>query len=220
MSEEKPKYVEELPGFDKIREFKVKYNDVFHLKNFYVMFHEYLIEEGFLDADQTQNPMLGHCFVEVLYLEKYIQKGLHRGGKEMWVWWRTIKMPEGKYSGYIRYRLDFDFHVVYMVDLEVMHMGKKMKINKGEMEVMIRPRVEVDYRGEWEKHWLLKHYQDFYLRRVLKQELEKRQKDIWREAYRFQGKIKNFLGMRTFIPIPEPFWMPNYGYENVGVNRQ
>ena len=202
-----PLYAREIPSF------KVKYKDVFHLKNLYVMIHEYLAEEGFLDEDQESSTLTGHKYTETLYMEKFIQKGVHLGGKEMWVYWRTFKMPETKYSGYMRYLLDFDFHVMYMKDMEIMHQGKKMKIQDGEIEFFIRPKIEVDYRGGWRKHWLLKHLLKIYNGRILHHEFEKREKELWREAYRFQGKIKNFLNLRTFIPVPEPFWSPIYGYE-------
>lgn len=198
-----------------VPEFRIKYKDVFHLKNLYVMIHEYLVEEGFLDKDQTASNDEGHRYAETLYMEKFIQKGIHAGGKEMWVWWRTIKQPETKYSGYYRYLLDFDFHVVYMRDEEIVHHGKKMKIQWGEIEFFIRPKIEADYKGEWERHWLLKHFHKLYYGRLIKYEFEKREKELWREAYRFQGKIKQFLNLRTFIPVPDPFWAPIYGYEYV-----
>ena len=196
-----------------IPQFRVKYKDVFHLKNLYVMMHEYLAEEGFLDKNQNAGTLTGHMYSEILYMEKFIQKGLHAGGKEMWVMWRTFKKPETKYSGYYRYKLDFDFHVVYMRDEEVMHHGKKMKINWGEIEFFIRPKIEADYRNQWEKHWLLKHLHKIYYQRILHHEFDKREKELWRKACRFQEKIKNFLNLRTFIPVPEPFWAPIYGYE-------
>lgn len=196
-----------------IPEFKVKYKDVFHLKNLYVMLHEYLLEEGFLSVGAEGYAAAVHSEIEKLYFEKFCQKGIHSGGKEMWIWWRTVKMPETKYSGYFRYLLDIDFHVVYARDQEIMHQGKKMNINWGEIEMFIRPKVEADYRNEWTNHWFLKHFKDLYNKRILSQEFEKREKELWRDAYRLQGKIKNFLNMRTFIPVPEPFHPPIYGYE-------
>ncbi len=198
-----------------IPEFRIKYKDVFHLKNLYVMIHEYLTEEGYLDKDQSQNNQEGHRYTETLYMEKFVQKGINLGGKEMWVWWRTVKAPETKYSGYYRYLLDFDFHVVYMKDEEIVHQGKKMKIQNGEIEFFIRPKIELDYKGEWANHWLLKHFHRLYYERLIKYEFEKREKELWREAYRFQAKIKQFLNLRTFIPVSDAFWQPIYGYENV-----
>jgi len=198
-----------------VPEFRIKYKDVFHLKNLYVMIHEYLAEEGFADKDQGTGNQEVHRYAETLYLEKFIQKGIHQGGKEMWVWWRTMKSPEGKYSGYYRYLLDMDFHVVYMKDEEIIHQGKKMKIQSGEIEIFIRAKIEADYLGKWENHWMLKHFHKLYYGRLIRYEFEKREKELWREAYRFQAKIKQFLNLRTFVPVSDPFWSPIYGYENV-----
>jgi len=195
-----------------IPSFKVKYKDVFHLKNMYVMLHEYLTEEGFFGPGQKPGSQEGHVDVETMYMEKFVQKGLHQGGKEMWIWWRTYKKPETKYSGFYRYRLDFDVHVVYLTDIEVIHLGKKMKINSGEIEFFIRPYIEYDYDNKWEKHWLLKHVLKTYASRVFQHEFYKREKELWREAYRFQAKIKKYLQLRTFIPTPEPFHPAIYGY--------
>ena len=197
-----------------IPEFRVKFRDIFHLKNLYVMMHEYLVEEGFLDEDQTQRTLEGHKYVEIFYMEKFMQPRVAmRHGREVWIWWRTIKQPETKYSGYFRYKLDFDIHVNYLRDIEVMHQGKKMRANWGEIEIFIRPAVEADYRGTWENHWFFRHFLKLYNTRILSQEFDKREKELWREAYRFQGRVKQFLNMRNFIPIPEPFWHPMYGYE-------
>jgi len=207
--------MDEFKPVIKIPEFRIKYKDVFHLKNLYVMMHEYLTEEGFLDTDQAQNNQDGHRYAETLYMDKNVQKGLHQGGKELWLWWRTIKQPETKYSGYFRYHLDFDLHIVYLKDQEVVHQGRKMKIQSGEIEIFIRPKIVADYREEWKDHWLMKHFHKLYFSRIVKYEFEKREKQLWRESYRFHAKIKQFLSMRTFIPVSDAFWTPIYGYEKV-----
>lgn len=193
--------------------FKVKYKDVFHMKNLYVMMHEYLIEEGFLDEEQKQNASEGHQTAEVMYLSKRIQKGLHQGGEEIWCWWRLYKKPHSKYSSFFRFDLEFDFHVVYLSEMEVMHQGKKMKINKGEIEFDIRPVLVADYDGKWAEHWLLKYFLTIYLHRIMHFEIERKLKELWREAYKFQHMLKRFFALRLFVPTPEPFWRPIYGYE-------
>ena len=193
-----------------IPEFKVKYKDVFHLKNLYVMMHEYLLEEYWYGLTKMKD----HSDIETLYLEKFCQKGLHAGGKELWIYWRAFKFPEGKPSGYFRYKMEIDFHGVYFRDEDIIHQGKKMKIQFGELEIFFRPKIELDYNNQWEKHWFLKHIHKLYYTRVLRQEMEKREKELWREAYKLQGKVKRHLNLRTFIPVPEPFWHPIYGYES------
>ena len=124
-----------------------------------------------------------------------------------------MKFPEGKFSGYLINKLDIDAHVVYLQNVEVVHQGKKMNAQKGEIEMFFRARIESDYKGEWEKHKFLKHIKPIYEKRILHAEMEKREKELWRDAYRIQAKIKQFLQLRTFIPVPEPFFPKTYGWE-------
>src|SRR3990167_11365053 len=115
-----------LMGSIIIPEFRIKYSDVFSLRNLYIMMHQLLLEEGWRGVDGDSD----HTDIETLYSENIYQKGIHRGGKEMWVWWRARKYWEGKYSGYFRSRLDIDMHIVYSQDVEAVHQGKKIKGGK------------------------------------------------------------------------------------------
>lgn len=198
----KPWIVAEIPVF------QVKYKDVFHLQNLYNMMHELLWEEGWGGYEGDK----GHADIETLYSENVFQKAIHSGGKDLWVWWRLQKDVE-KYSGYFKYTLDIDFHGVYLQDIEIMHQGKKIKAKSGELEIFFRPRLEGDYKGTWRKQWLLKHFQDIYEKRIMSYDIEKLEKNLWREGYRIQSKVKDFLNMRTYIPTAPPFHPKLYGQE-------
>ena len=193
----------------KVPEFRVKFNDVFSLRNLYIMLHELLLEENWKGADGEMD----HSDIETLYSENVYQRGIHRGGKELWFWWRAEKFAEGKYSGYIKNFLDIDVHVVYLQTLEVVHQGKKMNAQKGEIELFFRAKVVTDYKKEWEKHGFLKYIQPIYEMRIIHTELEKREKELWRDVYRIQAKVKQYLQLRTFTPVPEPFFPRTYGFE-------
>lgn len=192
-----------------IPEFRVKYRDVFSLRNLYIMLHEFLLEEDWKGVDGDDD----HRDIETFYSENVYQKGIHRGGKELWFWWRAYKSLEGKTSSYLRNRLDIDAHVVYLQNVEVVHQGKKMTAQNGEIEMFFRPRIEADYNNEWEKHWFLKYMKPIYEKRILHTELEKREKELWRDANRIHSKVKQFLQLRTFVPVPEPFFARQFGYE-------
>ena len=194
----------------KIPEFRLKYKDVFSLRNLYLMLHQMLLEEGWRGIDGDED----HRDIEVLYSENVYQRAIHRGGKEMWFWWRAFKYPEGKYSGYLRNLLDIDAHVVYLQNVEVVQQGKKMTVQNCEIEMFFRPRIESDYQKEkWENHWLLKHMKPFYEHKIIHHEIDKREKELWRDAYRIHSKIKNFLGLRTYMAVPESAYAKTYGYE-------
>ena len=193
-----------------IPEFRVKYSDVFSLRNLYLMLNQMLLEEGWMGKDGDRD----HGDMETLYSENVYQKGIHRGGKEVWFWWRLFKNPEGKYSGYFRNMLDIDAHIVYLQNVEVVHQGKKMNAQKGELELFFRARIESDYKEDkWENHWLLKHIKPIYEKRLLHKDTEKREKELWRDVYRLHANVKQYLQLRTFTPVPEPFFARQFGYE-------
>ena len=196
-------------GVVSIPELRVKYRDVFSLRNLYIMLHELLLEEGWKGPDGDPD----HADIEALYSENVYQKGIHRGGKEVWFWWRAQKFAEGKYSGYFKNTLDIDAHVVYLQNVEIVHQGKKMNVQNGEIEMFFRPRILLDYNHEWDKHWFLKHIKPVFEKRIMHHEIEKREKELWRDAYRIHAKVKQYLQLRTFVPVPEPFFGKQVGYE-------
>jgi hypothetical protein len=199
----KRRIVREIP------EFRVKYKDIFHLKNLYIMMHEMLWEEGWNGYEGDR----WHQDIETLYSENVFQRGIHLGGKEMWIWWRCRKDMEGKYSGYFRYLLDIDFHGVYLQDVEIIHQGKKIKVTKGELEIFFRPRIEGDYTGKWRSNKFLKHFQDIFEKRIMLSDIEKMEKNLWRTTYQMQNKVKEFLNLRTYVPTAPPFHPRLYGHE-------
>lgn len=192
-----------------IPEFRVKFNDVFSLRNLYIMLHELLLEENWKGSDGDPD----HSDIETLYSENVYQRGIHRGGKELWFWWRGSKYIEGKYSSYLKNFLDIDAHIVYLQTVEVVHQGKKMNVQKAEIEMFFRAKIVADHENRWENHKFLKHVQHLYEHRVLHAEIEKREKELWRDAYRISNKIKQYLQLRTFVPVPEPFFPRTYGWE-------
>ena len=194
----------------KIPQFRIKYSDVFSLRNLYLMLHETMLEEGWKGMDDEKD----NSDIETLYSENVYQKGIHRGGKELWFWWRAKKFYHGKYSGYLRNRLDIDAHVVYSQNVDIVHQGKKMTAQKAEIEMFFRARIESDYRDEkWQDHWMLKHIKPIYEKRIIHAQLEKQEKDLWRDVYGIQARVKQFLQLKGFASIGEPFFARTYGYE-------
>ena len=190
-------------------EIKVKYKDVFSLRNLYIMLHETMLEEGWFGEEGSKEG----DDVEILYSENVYQKGIHRGGKELWFWWRLWKYPEGKYNTYFRNHLDIDAHVVYLQNVEKGKEGKKMIAKNCEIEMFFRPRIEKDFKHIWGNHWLLKHFKHIYEARIIVGEIDKREKELWRDANRIHAKVKQYFNLRNYTAIPEPFFARQFGYE-------
>ena len=192
--------------------FSIRYSEVFSLRNLYVTMHELLMEEGWLGFEGNEDGLLTHSDIETLYSESTYQKGIHKGGKEYWVWWRAKKHHE-RGSAYFLNTLDLDWHIVSLQEREIVHQGKKMNTQWGEIEMLFKAKIISDIGHSWEKHSLLKHFKHIYENRIMLSHVEKREKDLWRDVYRIQSKVKSYLKLRTWMPTPELFHPAQYGFE-------
>ena len=193
--------------------FSVKYIDVFSLQNLYVTMHEFLLEEGWLGFEGKEEAMEGHTDIETLYSENDFQQGIHKGGKEYWIWWRARKHHEGHRSDYFLNVLDLDWHVSRLQQREIVHQGKKMKTDWADLEMFFKARIMSDLGNKWKRNWFLKNFKKIYEDRIMHAHIEKREKDLWRDVYRLQSKVKAYLNLRTWLPTPELFHAKQYGWE-------
>ena len=202
---------------DVVREipmFSVKYRDVFSLRNLYVMMHELLLEEGWRGFEEQEADLTAHSDLETLYSENVYQRGIHYGGKEYWIWWRAQKHHEGRRNDYFLNVLDLDWHAVSVEEREIVHQGKKMRTQFGELEMFFKAKVISDLGHKWENHPLLKHFKHIYEERIMHAHVEKRQKDLWRDVYRIQSKVKAYLNLKTWMPTAPPFHAVQHGFES------
>jgi hypothetical protein len=199
-----PKIVHRFSGediIDAVTQTRIKHKDYFHMKNLYIMMHEWLVEEGWASRSDKNWP-------ETFYLHRWTQTA----GQEVRIWWRFRKVPTG--SSYYCYDLDVDFLVILLREAEVMHNGVKYKANWGDVEIKIWAKLIADYQHKWKKHWFLKHLQRLFFKRIFYKDLIKHKKELYRDTYRLQEAIKTYLNLRTYLPEPEleRFW-PEKGYE-------
>jgi hypothetical protein len=180
-----------------VANFKVRHRDYFHMKNLYIMLHEWLVEEGWVTREDENFP-------ETLYLQRETQKS----GNELWIWWRLVKSQ----TQYYRWIMNIDYHIILMRDAEVMHQGQKFKTNWGEVELIFNAKIEVDYDKSWRNHPFLSYIHPLWMRRIYKKNLSEEKLQLHREAYRLQEAAKTYLKLKTYLPEPETeqFW-PAYG---------
>ncbi len=186
---------------------EIIFRDVYVMQYLYRVMHYWLIENGWKDSKGD----LDHQSMEILYFER---RGTtfspqHR---ELRIWWRLNKQPLFASSSYYRYRMDVDFNVIQMTDVEIMKEGQKLKAQHGELRLMIKPSLELEtstgspYEGKgWGAHPILRYVESYFKARILKRALEDHKKELYREAYRFQGMIKKYLELKTFLPDMEVF---------------
>lgn len=201
----------------------LRYGDAFNLKRLYKDLHYWLAEEDWKDSTGSSD----HKFMETLYMERHHQKSIHGGGKEFWIYWRLWKYPESKYSKFYKWTLDIDYHCRHVQDVEIMHEGKKISIQEGEFEIIIRAKVHVDYNQAWHHHRFLKDILTVFTHRVVTEDIRRQKKALWRDAYKVHGWVKNFMTLTPVHPTPINFLQPRVGvstpladYDVQEANRQ
>lgn len=184
-----------------VAKYRVKYKDIFDLKKFYEDLHEWLKEHGWKDLEDDWDHF------ETFYLEKIDMAGF----KEIWIKWRPYKIPAP--NAYYRYWLDFDYHCTGLKSTEVVKEGKKLKADKGEVELFITAVMELDIDGKWSKHPFLKYFQKIFPERIFRRDIEDHQKELYREAYELQSFIKQWFKMKRYLPYEETTsFFPSYAW--------
>lgn len=186
------------PNAIQAAKFRIKFRDIFNLKEFYRVVHDWLVEYNWSSVDSDGRLESGKDQFETLYLERIGSQG----EKEMWWWWRVQKIPTD--NSYYKYHMDLDYHILYMYPAEVMRDGKKFKANKGEVEITFWGYLQFDYTGEWSKHPILKLFNRVFPRRIFHRELyEDHKMELYREMYVLQAYIKRWFKIKSFLPYEE-----------------
>ncbi|MBI2669132.1 hypothetical protein HYX14_04790 [Candidatus Woesearchaeota archaeon] len=172
---------------------KVKYKDIFDLKAFYETMHEWLLEHEWGDLQENIDRW------ETFYGERVGAGNV----KELWFQWRVWK--EGKKIGspFLNYYLDFNFHVIGLTTTEIVREGRKISVNKGELEILIKAVIDEVYKEKFAEQTLLKQVQELFTRRLYRKTVEQRKKELYQEVYVLQNLIKQWFKLKRYLPYEE-----------------
>ena len=175
-----------------ISKFRVKYKDFFDLRKFYEDIHDWLKEKGYTDLEDKKD------HYEILYLEKIDTAGF----KEQWMRWRPQRVPNN--SKYYRYWIDFDWHNVGIGKADIVKQGKKLKVNKGEIELSVAVYLELDYQGLFEHSPILKFFRQLFRERIFRIDIyEDRKRELYREVHEMENWIKHWFKLKRHLPYEE-----------------
>ena len=59
----------------------------------------------------------------------------------------------------------------------------------------------------------MKQLKPIYERMILGREIEKRERELWKDVYRIHAKVKQYLQLKNFMAVPEPAFARTYGHE-------
>lgn len=174
----------------RIAKFEIEFESVFHMKQLYKMMYEWMRTRGFTSADGIGEP-------ESLYMELVTGSGLQNHH----IWWRYERTE----SQYHKFFIKIDFQTLAMTTVEIMHEGKKRKTNKGDVIIRVEGWLMLDFRQEWGKHWLLKHYDRWFRQRHYKSQIDSYKEDLWYTIYDFHDDIKDYMDIATSYDKPRPY---------------
>ena len=166
---------------------RVNYKDVFSLKGLYKVVRFWLCEEGYASLDDSDK------WMEKLYVERIFAGG----ARQIWIWWRTHKDIDSKF----RFIINVDYHLLGLVNTEIMYEGKKMKTNQGEVDVEIYAFLQFDPKGEWDNHFILSQpmVKKWWMNKAYKDQINKKAEMLYKEAYKLQSAIKQYLDLKAFL---------------------
>lgn len=189
-----------IPLYPENQPMRIKYKDIFDLKAFYQFLREYFKENNWTDEEEGGSSEHWESY----YGERIDQKG----AREIWFLWRLKKVPNiGSAGGsnFINFYLDLDFHCLGITDAEIIKDGKKLKANKGEMEMKAWAYVHEAFLEKFEEHSFLKHFHlgHAVAHRLYHKDVMQRRKELYQELYTLQHFIKQWFKLKRHLPYEE-----------------
>ena len=159
---------------DKIFSSKVKYDGLMDFKEFYKFCYQWLVEEAELDV------------VENKYAEK-----ISGDSKNVDVEWSGKR----KVTDYFMFQVSVKFKVLNLTNVEITQEGRKIKMNKGSVEVSISGTLVKDYEGKFEQNSTQKFMRAIYEKWVIHSRVKEYEGKLIGDCNEFLAQAKAFLDL-------------------------
>ncbi|MBI5389839.1 hypothetical protein HZB01_05675 [Candidatus Woesearchaeota archaeon] len=204
-----PYYIKENIGKQEMigivcADYVVRATQTFFFRDLYRMMYHWLIEHEYTDMEGSK---WASARPEILYFERQTEKH----GTEHYIWWRWKKSIE--YNHYFRRLLRINFQTRKMKKTEQLSHGKKLKTEEGEIWIYVTSILELDFNREWRNHWLMKHFHEWYWKKLFWKQFDRHRVRTYREAYEFEHAIKEYFEMVQYHKDKAP-WRPPWGKQD------
>ena len=159
---------------DKLFSSKVKYGGIVNFEEFYVFCYDWLKDETGLDISE----------------KKYSEK-IAGDAKNLEIEWEGTR----KLTDYFAFEMTASFRVLGLTNVEVTRDGKKIKANKGTIELTVKGNLVRDYQGKFEHNWLQKFLRGIYEKFVIHSRVEQFQEKIISDCDEFLSQAKSYLDL-------------------------
>jgi hypothetical protein len=157
---------------DTIFSSKMKYNGIVEFPKFYKFCYDWLNDEVDLNLAE----------------EKYVEK-IDGNAKNIDIAWVGTR----KMTDYFRFDVKVTFQILGLTQLEIVQEGRKVKANKGSVEIKLKGILVRDYQGKFDVNATRKFFRGVYEKWVIPSRIEEYENKIVGECDEFLSQAKAFL---------------------------
>ena len=165
-----------MPEEKEIFKGKLKHSGVFEFKELYKFAYTLLKEPK------------GLIIMEKTYGEK-----ISGEGKDIEIEWDCTKTI----SDYFRLKWGIKWKMMNLTNVEAERDGKKMKMNKGDIEVEVVAKLLRDYEGKWEASPFMKFSRSIYDKYIIKNKIDEVEEKLFADCDDFLSQVKAFLSLEA-----------------------
>lgn len=147
---------------------KIKWSGIFDMNNVYNKLKQWFDSKGYE-------------FKETQYMER-----IKSGGKQLEINWRAKK----KASDYFLYDIEVDFLILGLNNVEIEHEGRKITMNKGDIEARFTASLVKDFQDKWKDKQIRKN---IYEKFIVKDRIKGYKDDVYDDVYNLMSELKTLL---------------------------
>jgi hypothetical protein len=153
---------------------KIKYGGIFSFSEFYKFCYGWLTEESGLEVSE----------------DKYVEK-LSGDSKEVEFEWSGSK----KVTDYFKFEIKVKIKIIGLTNVELVQDGKKIKTNKGSVEIGVKGILVRDYDGKFEATSFQKFLRGAYEKWIISSKIEDYRGKVFGDCDEFLQQAKSFLDL-------------------------
>jgi len=155
---------------------KLKHSGIFDFKEMYKFAYN-LLKEG----------------KQLAVIERGYGEKVTPDGKDIEIEWEGIKTI----SDYFKIKVVVKTKVMKLTNVEAEKEGKKVKMNKADLEIVVDAKLIRDFEGKWEKSPFMKFSRSIYDKYIIKNKISEVEEALARDCDDFLAQIKGFLSLEA-----------------------
>jgi hypothetical protein len=159
---------------DKVFSSKIKFKGIFDFSEFYKFCYEWGRDEMGLSLSE----------------DKYSEK-ISGDSKDIEVEWTGTR----DITDYFKFEANISFRVIGLTNVEITQDGRKIRTNKGSVEVSIKGILVRDYKGKFEKTAMQKVLRGIYEKSVIPSRVGEYKDKIINDCDEFLAQAKAYLDL-------------------------